>query len=113
MREISYSQDMVINDPHLLATLCVFCKTIYLPYPGVAHDVHTTTSETDDPLAQTIEQAWENDPEKNLCRDWRQKHELLFSEGIVEFLPVHRYPEHQHRHRHLDDTEEARAEVYG
>jgi hypothetical protein len=112
MREISYSQDLVINDPKLLATLCVFCEKVYLPYPGVARDIHTaaTMSNTDE-LVQSIERQWENDPEKNLSYDWRDQHQLLFTNGIIEFLPVHRHVEH--RHRHLDDTEEARTQLYG
>ncbi len=35
IREITYSQGLVVEDPVLLATLCIFCGTVWLPYDRV------------------------------------------------------------------------------
>jgi len=115
MKEITYSQDIVINDKDLLATLSIFCKKIYLPYPYVANDVYASALQVDHPqkdeFLKHLEQLRENDPERDLSFRFRDNHPILFGNNIIEFLPVHRYKDH--KHRHIDDTEEVENEMYG
>jgi len=109
MKEISYSQDMIISDANMLATLSVFCKKIYLPYPNVAKDVHWAATGLDDDIVQKIEQAWESDPERSLSSDWKEQHKLLFDENIIDFLPVRFNP----KNRHLDNPDDVCKQLYG
>lgn len=111
MRKITYSQDTVIKDSNLLAALAVFAETTYLPYPSVLLDLHTATTEAAPTLAEPIQATIDTDQEHQRIQAWAQEHRILFDEGALEFLPVHRFK--VHKHRHLDDTDEKMEEVYG
>ena len=86
--EVTYSQDLIIRDPALLATLGVFCKRTYLPYHGVAEDVRLAASEADyTAMVENIDRELANDPEVEELERWKDQHALLLNEKILEFLP--------------------------
>lgn len=98
MKEITYSEDVIIRDPNLLATLAIFCGKIYLPYPNTAHDLHSVLADADIPAFEGFVKSFVDDPEKDLTAQWKEKHALLFQEGILEFLPIHSDPRYHREH---------------
>lgn len=109
--KVTYSQDVIIEDERTLAALAVFCEKVYLPYHGVARDLQTAAHEVHDFLAADIDAALQNDQSWRLIEEWKKKHALLLSQGVVEFLPLHRFKEH--RHRHIENTASVELDVYG
>lgn len=109
--EITYSQDIVIRDSHLLAALGVFCEKIYLPYPKVLQDIQFAAAEADERKGQEVQATIDADPDHLRIQTWQDEHRLLFQENVLEFLPVHRFKEH--KHRYVEDTDEKADEIYG
>jgi len=109
--EITYSQDTIIEDLHLLAALVIFCEKIYLPYPKVLQDIRYAAAEVDQRYGQEVQATIDQDPDHLRIQTWQEEHQLLFRENVLDFLPVHRSKEH--RHRHLEDTDEKTDELYG
>jgi len=108
--EVTYSQDLIIRDQALLATLSIFCNKTYLPYQGVANDLCIAAAGIDDSIIEKVNASLAVDSEVAEVKAWMQEHDALFREGALEMLPVHRFREH--RHRNLDNTNEKLDEMY-
>ncbi|MGB8991660.1 MAG: hypothetical protein WCD80_06360 [Desulfobaccales bacterium] len=88
--EITYSEDIVIKNETLLATLSVFCDKIYLPYPHAAQDVKAyilRTGSAQFPSMQEIVKEIDSDPQKAFIDNWNLQHAALFQEGVLQYLP--------------------------
>ncbi len=110
MREVTYSQDMVIKDKELLGSLCVFCGKIYLPCPSIASDLYQAACRAGHPLKDGMARLLSHDPEKNVSDDWREAHALLFENGTIGFLPPHEFGKHERRY--LDERDQIAGRVY-
>jgi len=82
--EITYSSDLTIKDPELLATLSVFYDKVYLPYPYNC-----------DPDAEPLigmlnvfkREVLLKEPDVREYVSWKSKYRVLFDCGILESVP--------------------------
>lgn len=89
--KITYSEDIVIKNEALLATLSIFCDKIYLPYPNAAQDVkeHFLRAGTDQfPSVQLIVKGIDSDPQRAFIDNWNLRHSVLFQEDVIQYLPA-------------------------
>ena len=95
MREITYSQDLVIDDPNLLATLCVFCEKVWLPADliktrNLIFALKRTLQNNQKlaPFAAQISDAMSRRYHEDILSTWEDKYTILFREGILERLHI-------------------------
>jgi len=110
--EITYSEDIVIKNETLLATLSIFCDKIYLPYPHAAQDVKELIlrrSPAQFPSLQRILKEIDSDPQKVFMDNWNLQHSVLFQAGALQYLPppVVDYPEAVNRLKETGDYDRA------
>ncbi|QDT35378.1 hypothetical protein [Thalassoglobus polymorphus] len=82
---LTYSSDLIIRDPGILSSLCVFFDNIYLPHLPTEHAG----------LFLRVTEAG-SDPDVDLCdlpsageyhHEWDKSHELLFANSVLARLP--------------------------
>jgi hypothetical protein len=83
MRELTYSQGVVVDDPVLLATLCVFCDKIWLPYDRVGDAVQDVLTEARPEVAEALRR----DPTRNRIAGWEAQYADLFKDRALQRLP--------------------------
>ena len=93
MREITYSQGLIIDDPSLLTTLAVFCKQVWLPNTQPAEDVAAAFAATiaelgPEPRIEAIVKAIRSDDTPARIQSWEQQHKLLFQENVIKRLSI-------------------------
>src|SRR6266851_1704296 len=108
MREITYSQGLIIQDPILVATLSVFCAKVWLPYSEVGDAVQEALI-SEGALPQAIE-ALRTDPTRQKVAAWEADYAPLFECGALARLSGPRHGPHEHRHE-FDDR--SVAEIVG
>lgn len=82
--QITYSSDLTIKDPELLATLSVFYDKIYLPYP---YNCDPDAEPLIGMLNIFTREALLKDPEVWEYVSWRSEYRALFDSGILECVP--------------------------
>jgi hypothetical protein len=87
MKEITCSQDLLIEDKNLLAALCIFGGKVWLPYNHCAEDFVQAAAELPEEQ-QSVAASLAADPTRSRINKWEEEHRLLFKEGIVEYLPA-------------------------
>lgn len=99
VREITYSEGVVIDDPALMATLTIFCEKIWLPDTTVADHVQAALRDANDPAGDPVK--W--DERRATVQEWEHVRRDLFSEGVVRRLPPNS-PEDHTEHRPSQKT---------
>lgn len=82
---LTYSSDLIIRDPGVLASLCVFFDTVYLPYlPTDNAGLFLRLTETEgDPGVDFVEMASAGEYHHR----WDAEHSLLFAGSVLQRLP--------------------------
>src|SRR5271170_2167053 len=102
MRELTYSQGVVVDDPVLLATLCVFCDKIWLPYDRVGDAVQDVLTDARPEVAEALRR----DPTRNRIAGWEAQYADLFKDRALQRLPGPSQDTHQHRNDFTDRSVE-------
>jgi hypothetical protein len=90
--EITYSEDVVIKDETLLATLSIFCDKIYLPFPPAEQYVKALILQGGGIRNPLVQQRIKGiishlNHQNAFINDWNMQHEILFKEGVLQYLP--------------------------
>ena len=83
MREITYSQGVIIAAPALLPTLGTFCERIWLPDTIAADHVQAALADAQHPGGDPS--VWE--PRRAAAEEWENAHRDLFKENVISRLP--------------------------
>ena len=117
MREITYSQGLIIEDPSLLSTLSVFCKKVWLPETKTAEAVADSFAAEIDASGpwergEAVVKAIRSDNTPVKVQTWELQHKLLFEEGVLNRLPRSFVPPGQQSHRE-DFSDKSIEEIFG
>jgi len=117
MREVTYNQGLLIEDPSLVVTLAVFCKKIWLPEANTAEAVADSfaaeiAASGPWPRGEAIVKAIRSDDTPARIQRWEEQHKHLFQGDVIKRLPRSFAPAEEHAHRE-DFSEKSIEEVFG
>ena len=117
MREVTYSQGLLIEDPSLVATLAVFCKKIWLPEANTAEAIASSfaaeiAASGPWPRGEAIVKAIRSDDTPTRIERWEWQHKHFFQADVINRLPRSFARAGKNTHRE-DFSEKSIEEVFG